>query len=194
MNAYNAVKNDDWRSYNDIAVADIKMNNFADAKIALDKALSISPENPVVLANYGVVYKLTGDYSNAIKYYNMAGTKGADVNYNLGLLAVKYGKYNDAVNSFSRSNAKDFNAALALLLSGNAAACKTMIDGLNPDELKWNHYYLRAIAHARLNQTDDVATNLLKAVSLNGEVRSMAKTDMEFSKLFNNPLFLGAIR
>ena len=98
------------------------------------------------------------------------------------------------VSSFNNSKINDFNTALALLLNGNAAACKTTIDGLNPDELKWNHYYLRAVAAARSNNADDVAANLIKAIGANSEVRNMAKSDMEFAKMFSNPLFQGAIR
>jgi len=194
LNAYIAVQSDDWRSYNNLAVSNIQQNNFDVAKTNLDKALVLSPENPTLLANYGVVYKLTGNYSEAIKYYNMAGTKGADVSYNLGLLAVKNGNYAEAVSSFTKSKVNDFNTALAQLLNGNAAGCKATIDGLNPDELKWNHYYLRAVAAARSGNADDVAANLIKAIGANSEVRNMAKSDMEFVKLFSNPLFQGAIR
>lgn len=194
LNAY-AVKNPtDWRSFNDLAIANIKDKNFDAAKQNLDKALAVSPENATVLANYGVVYKLTGNYQEAIKYYKMAGTKGADVSYNLGLLAVKNGNYSEAVASFNKSGIKDFNTALAQLLNGNAAGCKAIIDGLNPDELKWNHYYLRAVAAARSGNADDVAANLIKAIGANSEVRNLAKSDMEFAKLFSNPLFQGAIR
>jgi tetratricopeptide (TPR) repeat protein len=194
LNAYNAINSEDWRSFNNLAVSNIQQNDFTAAKSNLDKALALSPENPTLLANYGVVYKLTGNYSEAIKYYNMAGTKGADVSYNLGLLAIKNGNYAEAISSFNNSKTNDFNTALALLLNGNAAACKEVIDGLNPDELKWNHYYLRAVAAARANNADDVAANLIKAIGANSEVRNMAKSDMEFSKMFSNPLFQGAIR
>ncbi len=194
LNAYNVINSEDWRSYNNLAVSNIQQNDFAAAKTNLDKALVLSPENPTLLANYGVVYKLTGNYAEAIKYYNMAGTKGADVSYNLGLLAVKNGNYVEAVSSFNNSKINDFNTALALLLNGNAAACKATIDALNPDELKWNHYYLRAVAAARSNNADDVAANLIKAIGANSEVRNMAKSDMEFAKMFSNPLFQGAIR
>jgi hypothetical protein len=194
LNAYNAINSEDWRSFNNLAVSNIQQNDFTAAKSNLDKALVLSPENPTLLANYGVVYKLTGNYSEAVKYYNMAGTKGADVSYNLGLLAIKNGNYAEAISSFNNSKTNDFNSALALLLNGNAAACKEVIDGLNPDELKWNHYYLRAVAAARANNADDVAANLIKAIGANSEVRNMAKSDMEFSKMFSNPLFQGAIR
>lgn len=192
--AYNNVQADDWRSYNNLAVAAIQQNNFDAAKTNLDKALTLSPENPTLLANYGVVYKLTGNYTEAVKYYNMAGTKGADVSYNLGLLAVKNGNYAEAVASFTKSKVNDFNTALAQLLNGNTAGCKATIDGLNPDDLKWNHYYLKAVAAARSANAEEVAANLLRAISTNSEVRNMAKSDMEFAKMFSNPLFQGAIR
>jgi len=39
-----------------------------------------------------------------------------------------------------------------------------------------------------------LTTNLARAVSLNGDVRNLAKTDAEFLKYLSNPLFEGAIR
>ncbi len=194
LNAYNAAVSDDWRSYNDLAVTQIKQADYASAKTNLEKALSLSAENPTALANLGVAYKMLGNYTEAIKYYNMAGSKGADVSYNLGLLAIKNGNYSNAVSYFKQSGVKDFNTALAELLNGSTINCKSIIDGINPDDLKWNHYYLRAIAAARTSNLEDVAANLTKAVSINSEVRNMAKSDVEFLKLFSNPLFQGAIR
>ncbi len=65
---------------------------------------------------------------------------------------------------------------------------------MNPDNLSWEHYYLRAIAGARMNNQDVLTTNLARAVSMNGKVRNMAKDDMEFFRFFKNPLFEAAIR
>jgi hypothetical protein len=79
-------------------------------------------------------------------------------------------------------------------LNGDANGAKTTIDNLNPDVLTWEHYYLRAICGARLNNQDVCTTNLAQAVSKNGNVRNMAKEDLEFVKFFKNPLFEAAIR
>jgi hypothetical protein len=65
---------------------------------------------------------------------------------------------------------------------------------VNPDELTWKHYYLRAICGARMNNQDVCTTNLTKAVQLSSEARTMAKDDIEFRNFFNNPLFQAAIR
>ncbi|MCX6186536.1 MAG: hypothetical protein NTU43_05995, partial [Bacteroidetes bacterium] len=76
----------------------------------------------------------------------------------------------------------------------NAVGAKNMVDAMNPEQLDASHYYLRAICGARMNNQDVLTTNLARAVSLNGEIRKMAKDDVEFIKFFNNPLFEGAIR
>jgi hypothetical protein len=83
---------------------------------------------------------------------------------------------------------------LAQLLNGDANGAKNTIDGINPDELTWKHYYVRAIAGARMNNQDVCTTNLAKAVQLSNEARNMAKEDLEFRNFFKNPLFQAAIR
>jgi hypothetical protein len=45
-----------------------------------------------------------------------------------------------------------------------------------------------------MNNQDVLTTNLARAVGMNGEIRKMAKDDVEFIKFFSNPLFEGAIR
>ncbi len=194
LNAYIAKEANDWRAYNDLGLAQIRLSNNNDAKSNLEKALSMSADNGVVLANMGVMFKAQGDFANAEKYYVMAAQKGAEVSYNMGLLAVKKGTYDQAVSSFDRSNQSDFNVALAHLMNGNSAKCISIIDALNPDNLDWSHYYLRAVANARTNNLEEVVKNIARSVSMNENVRGMVKEDIEFMSMWSNPLFQGAIR
>jgi hypothetical protein len=107
---------------------------------------------------------------------------------------IKHGNYSSAVSNLQKSGKSPYNLALAQLLGGNANAAKTTIDNVNPDELTWKHYYLRAICGARMSNQDVCTTNLTKAVQLSSDARSMAKDDIEFRNFFNNPLFQAAIR
>jgi large subunit ribosomal protein L18 len=119
---------------------------------------------------------------------------GENTNYNLGLFEIKKGNYNAAMSSFVKSGKTDFNTALAQLLSGDAQMAKASIDNMNPDQLTWECFYLRAICGARLADQDGVTTNLARAVAMNAQARNLAKDDLEFMKFFNNPLFEAAIR
>jgi tetratricopeptide (TPR) repeat protein len=184
----------DWRGFNDLAVVNLQNANLNDANINLITANELSANNGKVLANMGALYKAKGDLVNARTYYEQAAKNGANTYYNLGVYDVKSGNYASAVSNFGKSGKSDFNSALAQLLNGDANGAKTTIDNINPDELTWEHYYLRAICGARMNNQDVCTTNLAQAVAKNAEVRTMAKDDLEFVKFFNNPLFGAAIR
>jgi Flp pilus assembly protein TadD/outer membrane protein OmpA-like peptidoglycan-associated protein len=183
----------DWRGFNDLGAVQLGMGS-ADGKANLEKANTLSPENPAVLINLGNVALMAKDYKKAEEKYKAAAAKGGDASYGLGILAIKKGNYADAVSNLNKASKKDFNLPLAQILNGQAEAAKATIDNMKPEELTWMHYYLRAIIGARTSNQDLMTTNLTRAVQLKAEVREMAKTDMEFFKYWSNPVFQGAIR
>ena len=184
----------DWRGYNNLGALYIAAGDYNKAETELNRANELSPENPLVLANLGVVAKNKGDIKRAEELYKQAEAKGANVSYNKGIIAIKKGDYAGAMSNFRNANKQDYNYALAQILSGDAQGAKTTLDNMKPEQLTADHYYLRAIAGARLNNVEVVTTNLTRAVQLNPEVRNWAKEDVEFLKWFGNPTFEGAIR
>jgi tetratricopeptide (TPR) repeat protein len=192
--AYNNQFSSDWRGFNDLGVMYLNSKNYDGAAAQLNKAYEIDSKNGLVLANIGALARAKGDLVSARKYYQQAADNGANTFYNIGVLDIKAGNYSAAVNNFTKSGKSDINVALAQLLSGNATGAKTTIDNLNPDDLTWEHYYLRAICGARMNSQDVCTTNLAQAVAKNGTARTMAKDDVEFRRFFSNPLFEAAIR
>lgn len=197
MTIYNAFITkypNDWRGYNGLASTYMVSGDWNNAMSNLEKANSLSPENGAVLANMGVVYRNRGDYAKSEQMYKSAAAKGTNVNYNMGVLAIKRGNYADAVSAFNQSGKKDFNTALADLLNGNNDGCKTTLDNLKPEEKDWSAYYLRAVCAARMGSSDDAAANLTRAVQMNPDVRNMAKDDVEFMKMWDNPAFQGAVK
>ncbi len=192
--AYNNQFSSDWRGFNDLGVMYLNSKNYDGAAAQLNKAYEIDFKNGLVLANIGALARAKGDLVSARKYYQQAADNGANTFYNIGVLDIKAGNYSAAVNNFTKSGKSDINVALAQLLSGNATGAKTTIDNLNPDDLTWEHYYLRAICGARMNSQDVCTTNLAQAVAKNGTARTMAKDDVEFRRFFSNPLFEAAIR
>jgi tetratricopeptide (TPR) repeat protein len=194
LKAFTAANAEDWRGFNDLGAIQLKLNNLIDAESNLSKANALSADNAAVLANMGVLANAKGNVAEAEKMFKSASSKGTDVSYNLACIAIKKGNYSEAVSLFNKSGKADFNATLAKLLSGDATGAKNMIDAMNPDQLDASHYYLRAVCGARMNNQDVLTTNLARAVGMNGEIRKMAKDDVEFIKFFSNPLFEGAIR
>lgn len=192
--AYTTKFSDDWRGFNDLALVNMQNNNLNSAKGNLNRANELSANNGTILANLGALSRAEGNLTSARNYYQQAANNGANTYYNLGVYDVKSGNYSSATSNFGKSGVSDFNTALAQLLNGDANGAKTTIDNLSPDVLTWEHYYLRAICGARMNNQDVCTTNLAQAVSKNGSVRNMAKEDLEFAKFFKNPLFEAAIR
>jgi Flp pilus assembly protein TadD/outer membrane protein OmpA-like peptidoglycan-associated protein len=183
----------DWRGFNDLGALQVSMGN-AEGKTNLDKANTLSPENPIVLTNLGNAALMAKDYEKASEYFKASASKGGDASYGMGIIAIKKGNYADAVSNLNKASKKDFNLALAQILNGQPEAAKATIDNMKPEELTWIHYYLRAIVGARTSNQDLMASNLTRAVQMNADVREMAKTDMEFFKYWSNPVFQGAIR
>jgi hypothetical protein len=184
----------DWRGYNNLGSTQYALGNAASGKSNIAKANELSPENGIILVNMANVARMEGDYKKAAELYKQATGKGGDASYGMGVLAIKTGNYADAIANFNKSGVKDFNLALAQLLSGDANAAKATIDNMNPESLTWNCYYLRAIIGARTNNQDLMTTNLTRAVQLSADARTMAKDDVEFIKFWANPVFQSAIR
>lgn len=194
LNTYNATYANDWRGFNDLALLNMAQGKNNDASTNLEKALANSANNGIVLVNLGALARMQGNMAKANEYFARAESNGANASLNKGLMDIKRGNYASAVTNLTKSGKSPYNLALAQLLNGDANGAKNTIDKINPDELTWKHYYLRAIAGARMNNQDVCTTNLAKAVQLSNEARNMAKEDLEFRNFFKNPLFQAAIR
>ena len=107
--------------------------------------------------------------------------KGTDSKANeaaLGNLYVAQGQYERAVSAFG--DTKSNAAALAQIMSENYTDAKNTLSKVeNPDAYT---YYLNAIVGARTNNAAMVAENLIKAVRLDSSLRQKAANDVEFKK------------
>ena len=107
--------------------------------------------------------------------------KGTDSEANaaaLGNLYVAQGQYDRAVSAFGDTNSNA--AALAQIMAEQYTAAKSTLDAVeNPDGYT---YYLKAIVGARTNNAAMVAENLVKAVKLDSTLVEKAKKDLEFKK------------
>ena len=107
--------------------------------------------------------------------------QGTDTEANaaaLGNLYVAKGQYDRAVSAFG--DTKSNAAALAQIMNEQYTAAKSTLEAVEtPDAYT---YYLKAIVGARTNNAAMVAENLVKAAKLDASIVEKAKKDMEFKK------------
>ena len=120
-----------------------------------------------------------------------ASGAGSEVNYNLGIIAVKKADYEGAARYFGSDCS--FNAALATLLGGDAEGASKKVDCIKDKEDAMN-YYLKAITGARTGNSEIVLNNLRAAVGKDAALGTKAKTDMEFRKFFEDETFKSIAR
>ena len=107
--------------------------------------------------------------------------KGTDAKENaaaLGNLYIAQGQYDRAVKAFG--DTKSNAAALAQIMTKNYTAAKNTLSKVEKADAYT--YYLSAIVAARTNDAAKVAENLKKAVKLESSLRERAATDVEFVK------------
>ena len=107
--------------------------------------------------------------------------KGTDAKENaaaLGNLYIAQGQYDRAVKAFG--DTKSNAAALAQIMSKNYTAAKNTLSKVEKADAYT--YYLAAVVGARTNDASAVAENLKKAVKLDSSLAKKAANDMEFVK------------
>jgi len=175
----------DWRGYNDAGMILFGMNKVADAKSNFEKADQLSSNNPVVKNNLGAVELVNGNVSEAEVLFGAATGAGNEVNYNLGIVAVKKAQYDTAVKQFGECTAA--NAALANILVGKYNVALDKLNANTSDAAIV--YYLKAVVGARTDNNNLVFTNLETAVAKDASLKATAKSDMEFAKVFEDAKF-----
>jgi Flp pilus assembly protein TadD len=167
----------DWRGHNNVGWVYVQQNKIEAAKTEFEKAAKASASEKVVMNNMGVVTRLMGDRDGALAYYEKAKGAGKEVNYNIGILNIMDGKYEDAVSNMSGMNT--FNSALAQTLNGNTDGALNTIEASDA-KASAEAYYLKAIIGARTSNKDMVVNNLKAAIEKDGDLKSKAKKDAEF--------------
>lgn len=175
----------DWRGYNDAGMILFGMNKVSEAKSNFDKADQLSANNPVVKNNLGAVELVNGNVNEAEVLFGAATGAGNEVNYNLGIVAVKKAQYDVAVKQFGECTA--VNAALANILVGKYNVALDKLNANTSDAAMV--YYLKAVVGARTDNNNLVFTNLETAVAKDASLKATAKTDMEFAKVFEDAKF-----
>ncbi len=168
----------------------IEMGEYEAASGHLTNANNLLPNNGKVINNLGVLECQLGNYKKAEIYFRKAKNLGEDVNYNIGVLEILDGNYDEALRLFGKTKCK-YNVALAQLLNGdNAGAEKNLNCAPKTAEV----YYLLAIIGSRTNNTKMLYENLIKAIELDPEYKSIAGMDREFIGYYTSPDFKNIVQ
>jgi hypothetical protein len=205
-------KGTNWQAHNNLGAVYIAqaMENPSQASSLADKAsaqLQIAArlnDAPEVQANLASVNMIKGNpyaaYDLASEALNgdLSGDNTAGLNGVKGSAEIFMAKYQDAVSSTSAAtdNAENlFNKGLAQLLNKDYQNAMTSFnDAISKDSNMALAYYGAAIAAARQGNTDNVVSNLSKAVSNDPSLKEAALTDLEFAKISSNEAFRNALK
>ncbi len=185
-NSFQKVYPDDWRGYNNAGTVLAQQGKFSDAKPLFEKAESLKNDEPIIKNNLGVVALAANDVNAAEALFGAASGAGAEVNYNLGIVAIKKGEYDKAVQLLGNSDSP--NAGLAKVLAGdNNGALKSL------ESCTWEGCYMteyfKAVVGARTAKENLMYESLEKAVKMKPELKAKAATDLEFAKYFEDVRF-----
>lgn len=180
----------DWRGANNTGYVLFLQNKLGAAKEKFEKANNLK-DNPYSKNNLGIVARINGDRNKAKDLLNEAMSAGSEVKYNMGLINIQNGMYDEAITNMGSE--KTFNKALAQLLNKDADGSLSTINDSQDNESAYG-YYLKAIVGARKGDADMLVNNLKSAVSKDASLKEKASKDREFIKFFDNAAFKSAVQ
>lgn len=181
---------EDWKAYANLGYVFLATGNLEKAGSYLDRANTLSPNNPIVLNNLGTLASRNGDDAGAKAFFKQAQGKGVNVDYNMGLLYIKDGDYKAALSSFSNTKC-NYNLALVQVLSKDLANAATNLK-CAPENA--HTFYLMAVVGARTNDSGMLYDNLKKAVASDASYKAEAAKDREFIRFFEKGEFQAIVR
>ncbi len=162
------------------------------AKKLLNQAIEIDDLLAEAYNNLGIVAIYENNYDSAAELFAKAKKLGHNTNYNDGVVQIKKGNYSKAVNLMTKDNPKcDYNVALAQTLDKKYTIAEETISCL---EENGNTLYLQAIIASRTKNIDKAIKHLNKAIKKDSKYKNIAKHDMEFAYLQDNPDFIALIK
>lgn len=167
---------DDYRAYNNMGVVHMMRNEQGDAEEMFNQSWE-QEANPVAANNRAIILRLKGNRAEAYEMLSTATEAGDDVNYNMGVINILNGDYDDAVQNMKGSNS--FNKALAQLLAGNTEAAASTLEKSAEKDTAMG-LYLKAIIGARMNNADMVKNSLQAAYAKDASLKEKAQNDLEF--------------
>lgn len=175
---------------NNAAVAAINANDFDKAAQYLAAANTANPNNKQILNNLGAVAVNQGNWDKAEQYYSEAKKLGADVNYNLGVVALHKAQYSKALKLMGNKKC-DANVAIAQVMLHKYDDAQA---NLACAPANCTSSYLKAVIAARNDDQANVIANLTDAFAKNAKLKNKAANDSEFIKYYDVEEFINIIK
>lgn len=182
---------DSWKGFNNAGAIQILKGNKEEATSLIEKANALAPNNAQVENNLGIIASWNKDVEKATELYEKAKQGGINVDYNMGILKIRQGSYDEALNLMNAYSCK-YNIALAQVLTAKLTEAVKTIECM--EEKDGDAYYLLAIIAARTANNSMMYDNLKKAFSAKPSLKEEAKKDMEFFKFFEISDFQNATK
>ena len=183
---------ENWKGWNNLAVAQAKNGKLDVAKANFEKVIEINESNPAALNNLGVLKMAEKDYDGAWDYFTQAeeaGCKSPALGYNMGVILITRADYSQAVDKFEGDS---FNKALAQTLNKENEAAVTTLNSMDNSYALF--FYLKAVTAAKGDNEGDVFENLRIAVSKDSDLKDYAKNDVEFRDYFDTQDFKDIVK
>lgn len=166
----------------------IKKGNIKHAKQLTNQAIEIDDLLAEAYNNLGVIAIFENDYKLAENMFKEAKKLGLNTNYNDGVIHINKGNYDRAVKLMTKDNPNcDYNVALAQTLDKKYTIAEETVKCL---EENGQTLYLQAIIASRNNDIEKSIKHLSKAIKKDSKMKKMAKHDMEFALLQDEPEFI----
>ena len=194
LNIYLAAEknfNDDHRAFINAGNIYYMQNKLDEAKSHYENANKIK-ETSIGNNNLGAIEGMNGNRDAAKNLLMSSKAAGSEVSYNLGILNIMDGKYNEAVANFGSFDT--FNKALAQVLSATGGGVEFTTLDASEDKDSGQGYYLRAISNARQGNVDATVDNLKKAFDKDASFKEKAMKDKEFLKFAEVSAFTSVVK
>ncbi len=166
----------------------IEKGNIKHAKQLTNQAIEIDDLLAEAYNNLGVIAIFENDYRLAENMFKQAKKLGINTDYNDGVIHINKGNYDRAVKLMTKENPNcDYNVALAQTLDKKYTIAEETVKCL---EENGKTLYLQAIIASRTNDVEKSLKHLAKAIKKDSKVKKIAKRDMEFAYLQDNPDFI----
>ena len=183
---------EDYRGANNVGAVLYMQNKLSEAKAQFEKANGIE-ENENSKNNLAAIAGVNDMRADAKSLLEEAeGAQDPEiVAYNMGILNIQDGDYEDAISNFGSD--ASFNKGLAQLLNDKTSEAVSTVDDSEAAETAMG-YYLKAIAGARQDKLDDIVSNLKSAFAKDASLKAKAAKDREFIKYMDNASFSSIVK
>ena len=169
----------------------IKKGNIKHAKQLTNQAIEIDDLLAEAYNNLGIIAIFENDYKIAADMFKHANELGLNTDYNDGIVLIHNGHYDKAIRKMSKDNPNcDYNIALAQTLDKRYTIAEETVKCL---EENGQTLYLQAIIASRSNDMEKTLKHLAKAIKKDSKIKKMAKHDMEFAYMQDNPDFIALV-